>query len=82
MAISGKYNSQLLSSCIAYLLNRATTDVQVERLIELTISLDNIKFFGYAFCLALQYEDIENITLYEEHNWSLILWRNVEALLK
>ena len=51
-------------------------------LIELTINLDNLKSFGYGFCLALEYEAIENVVLFEEKNWSLTLWKNVETLLK
>ncbi len=64
------------------MLNRATTDVQIERLIELTRSLNNLKFFGYAFSLSLQYESIENIAMQEDINYSLILWKNVQTLLK
>lgn len=78
----GKYNSQLLSSCIAYLLNKATTDVQVERLVELTRSLNDIQFFGYAFALSLQFNSIENVVSSESPNVRLTLWRNVQTLLK
>lgn len=78
----GKYNSQLLSSCIAYLLNKATTDIQIERLVELTRSLYDHKFFGYAFALSLQYDSIENIVPSESPSMRLTLWKNVQTLLK
>lgn len=82
LQFAGSYNSQLLSSCVAYLLNRAVTEVQIERLVEITRSLKDMKFFSYAFCLALQYNSIENVTVTEDMNWSLVLWKNISTLLK
>lgn len=72
----------MLSSCIAYLLNKATTEVQIERLIEITRSLKDMTFFSYAFCLALQYRSVENVIIDEDLNWSSILWKNLQTLLK
>lgn len=72
----------MLSSCIAYLLNKATTDVQVERLVELTRSLYDHKFFGYALALSLQYDSIENVVQSESPSMRLTLWKNVQTLLK
>lgn len=72
----------MLSSCIAYLLNRATIDVQVEKLIDITTSLNDLKFFGDAFSLSLQYETLDNVIAPDDACWSLTLWKNVQTLLK
>lgn len=80
--VLGNYNTQLLSTCIAFLLNKASCRDHVERLIELTNGLNDIKFFSYAFCLALQYESLEKVETEENSSHVLNLWNNIQTLLR
>ena len=80
--LSGNYNTQLLSTCIAFLLNKANCKDHVERLIELTTGLNDVQFFSYAFRLALQHESLEDVNEKESSAHSLNLWKNIQTLLR
>lgn len=78
--VIGKHNSYVVSSSIAYLLPRSYLEIHLTGLENLVSGLDDVKFFGYGFSLAINNCKIENIE--DSYNYRLTLWKNINKLLK